>query len=469
MTQTINWYEKEVVNIYDHFRKLKGEEPYLLLCHMLQNFPDLKIAWIDVFLDAQEYMLEGGKVTEVLDFINLYRRTFPGDFETEYEFVETALFPHLIYADDVENIKKHLEIIKSNPVRGCSIIGPNILFQLIFNGYHDLALEYSKAVWKPLSEAKDISGLPEREFCISIYLDELEKRYLQIKRGETINPAIFKGEMEEYGFDEELEVFQVVFRNLSEPFNEEVIKSKIETRSKDLLLSLNIQFIKYMKEEHGMPFLLSERLWNILQKYELFGHEESAEGFFYIPYPILADHVDERYDGIFQLNDVEVFGKVFGLKYAYKFLHVNNLISDYYYGLMNENIHTLENEFIVNSRELLWRMKFIFKWPELFVNDPSELRLFSDTYRYNSDDTVKERLNYFLKMFIISDRIQNEIDTYNAKKHEKKSEDGNYYHDYSTPGLPFVNTTPKTGRNVPCPCGSGKKYKKCCLDKPVNE
>jgi len=21
----------------------------------------------------------------------------------------------------------------------------------------------------------------------------------------------------------------------------------------------------------------------------------------------------------------------------------------------------------------------------------------------------------------------------------------------------------KTGRNEPCPCGSGKKYKKCCL------
>lgn len=28
-----------------------------------------------------------------------------------------------------------------------------------------------------------------------------------------------------------------------------------------------------------------------------------------------------------------------------------------------------------------------------------------------------------------------------------------------------VNTTPKIGRNDPCPCGSGKKYKKCCLAK----
>jgi len=26
-------------------------------------------------------------------------------------------------------------------------------------------------------------------------------------------------------------------------------------------------------------------------------------------------------------------------------------------------------------------------------------------------------------------------------------------------------TVPKTGRNDPCPCGSGKKYKHCCLEK----
>jgi preprotein translocase subunit SecA len=26
---------------------------------------------------------------------------------------------------------------------------------------------------------------------------------------------------------------------------------------------------------------------------------------------------------------------------------------------------------------------------------------------------------------------------------------------------PVVRETPKVGRNEPCPCGSGKKYKKC--------
>jgi preprotein translocase subunit SecA len=34
-----------------------------------------------------------------------------------------------------------------------------------------------------------------------------------------------------------------------------------------------------------------------------------------------------------------------------------------------------------------------------------------------------------------------------------------------TPSVPAapVSKEPKVGRNDPCPCGSGKKFKKCCL------
>ena len=30
------------------------------------------------------------------------------------------------------------------------------------------------------------------------------------------------------------------------------------------------------------------------------------------------------------------------------------------------------------------------------------------------------------------------------------------------PKSPFTRSTPKIGRNDPCICGSGKKFKKCC-------
>jgi len=43
-------------------------------------------------------------------------------------------------------------------------------------------------------------------------------------------------------------------------------------------------------------------------------------------------------------------------------------------------------------------------------------------------------------------------------------EDGVWYFmkGEAVPPKPVVRATPKTGRNDPCPCGSGKKFKKCC-------
>lgn len=37
-----------------------------------------------------------------------------------------------------------------------------------------------------------------------------------------------------------------------------------------------------------------------------------------------------------------------------------------------------------------------------------------------------------------------------------------YFSDGQIQNQPQVRENPKVGRNDPCPCGSGKKYKKCC-------
>jgi uncharacterized protein len=36
-------------------------------------------------------------------------------------------------------------------------------------------------------------------------------------------------------------------------------------------------------------------------------------------------------------------------------------------------------------------------------------------------------------------------------------------HHHHAPVVTYQRGTPKVGRNDACPCGSGKKYKKCCL------
>ncbi len=48
---------------------------------------------------------------------------------------------------------------------------------------------------------------------------------------------------------------------------------------------------------------------------------------------------------------------------------------------------------------------------------------------------------------------------FSDSEYEDESSDDSFY----GPQQPFRREEPKVGRNDPCPCGSGKKYKKCCL------
>ena len=39
--------------------------------------------------------------------------------------------------------------------------------------------------------------------------------------------------------------------------------------------------------------------------------------------------------------------------------------------------------------------------------------------------------------------------------------DHDHDHEHAHARTPYVREEPKIGRNDPCPCGSGKKFKKC--------
>ncbi len=71
------------------------------------------------------------------------------------------------------------------------------------------------------------------------------------------------------------------------------------------------------------------------------------------------------------------------------------------------------------------------------------------------DENYKKQLqNYF--------EIQAELALWEADDDyddwEEVEDDTEYFY---SGDKPFVRTTPKVGRNEPCPCGSGKKYKNC--------
>ncbi|HKC51992.1 MAG TPA: SEC-C metal-binding domain-containing protein [Myxococcota bacterium] len=51
-------------------------------------------------------------------------------------------------------------------------------------------------------------------------------------------------------------------------------------------------------------------------------------------------------------------------------------------------------------------------------------------------------------------------DLEHALEHGHHHHGHDHGHDHEAPA-PYVRESPKVGRNDPCPCGSGKKFKKC--------
>lgn len=43
------------------------------------------------------------------------------------------------------------------------------------------------------------------------------------------------------------------------------------------------------------------------------------------------------------------------------------------------------------------------------------------------------------------------------------------YSAYRSNHLPVRRANRKVGRNEPCPCGSGRKFKNCCMEKEVKD
>lgn len=72
-------------------------------------------------------------------------------------------------------------------------------------------------------------------------------------------------------------------------------------------------------------------------------------------------------------------------------------------------------------------------------------------------DMFKPEESYFKRELLnIFDRYKKITTTWYGYAHKKELSDSR-----NEP----VRVDVKIGRNDPCPCGSGKKYKKCCLNK----
>jgi len=127
-----------------------------------------------------------------------------------------------------------------------------------------------------------------------------------------------------------------------------------------------------------------------------------------------------------------------------------------YYCLINPEVESAEDEFIYLNEGCL-------SLPGLYLRTKRYKDFVVRNYVIRDGELQTEIMSFYYSTDpqalgndgLVAIAVQHEIDHFN----------GLLITDHDVPAPEPVKSGKKVGRNEPCPCGSGKKYKKCCLDK----
>lgn len=446
-----------------YYDELPKSERLAFLMQWLRDHPNSKVDFVELFLDTPEY--NNSDYNALISFRTVFSELRPAAYARQYEFVELKILEHAFFRKDEEQIHKSLEILSANPVSGIDTVVHKTLFQLLFKGYYKDALAFSESVWRPLSRSKKLMFSPEFHFVHLIYLDKLEQQFVRIQKGGTSGWGKFRKEIKSLGFDNSADRLDPIFKALRDGPGLLTAEIPFAENLDETLLKLNIHFLIYMRETYNLPFMLSDSFFNLLQTSDLYKDSKKHESLFYFPYVKLDRHIAGKCDSFFGSNILEIFGKTWGLHYVYEFLYRFKLIDEPWYSLMTQNLACLKRDFMLGFPDKLWQMGFVAQWPGKDI--PGNLAVNEEFFRQLHGlpaESVQKIIRETIPELEGQNRIEDEVKADRIKKGKYRPPVDYISKDSSEP---YYKNTPETGRNDPCPCGSGKKFKKCCMRQGV--
>ncbi len=453
----INWHQLVADEVYAYYDELQENEKFSFFKWLYLNYPETDIDFLDIFEDLRCEMAYETNIVESEEFVEWYSEKFPIEYAERYEFIERDLCDYYLKNNDLDKLRERIAIIEKNPLSGIDTITIRLYYQLIYHGLYQDAVDYAKNISDIIYKSDKIRGRPEAPLMTGIYVDSLQKSYEKYKKTGIANFEDVYKLAEELEFIEHKEVFRIETKALLNPLNTAEILSDFPINLGNRIIELNVHFLKYMYEKYNIPFMLSETFWSVLSSKKLFDKSLESEEHFYFDVITIEKYLENKFDYSLGSNNIEFFGKVWALHYIYEFLEVNNFISADAAKRMKENIQYHRNELINYMNTELWTVNFVFNWPEnhLWLDLKP---IFEITYNKEYVE-VKEIIHQLNEKYPMPKRIEDEIAEAKAK-HEKEKYG---YNTISSNESPYIKKGPDIGRNDPCPCGSGKTCKKCCL------
>ena len=127
------------------------------------------------------------------------------------------------------------------------------------------------------------------------------------------------------------------------------------------------------------------------------------------------------------------------------------------------NVHLINPTIVEAEDEFVYFSEGCLSLPNVFRNTTRYKEFVIKNHRIDEDRLEEEELYFYYS--IDEKEVGNQGLVAIAAQHEMNHFDGKLITDYDVENKPFERDKIKVGRNDKCPCGSGKKFKKCCIGK----
>lgn len=432
---------------YQRYKKLSSEKKNEFLRETVGNpFPDDFFEEYDLsglLINYFEELLRKKEYQEMFTFYESIADNNPWMMQLrEFYYIDKMFVDLCLFQKETSDLNKYLACFKADPVESIDILIP-VLDKLIFYGQIDYALDISQNVYQRVRNSDRLLMRTDEYFSYVILILKFQDIYIKLKNNQPVDQQEVSDDLLKYDYeisdilDEIIQVLGLDYRTIGQS------KLAILNQSDAFLRNLGLLFCVYMYEEKQVNFSASHEFWDFATK-RCFCHD-ARDGDGECQYDNLFRLDEQEFDenisarlGFLSNKTTHGIATVWGMQYLYDFLIARELISKDIHQEALEAIRRMKSEIIGAFREELWCYDFVHSWDRPTSCDATEFEaekdMFAETFDKHYDSASSSLPN---------------------TEHAQNKQPGYYASGTKTTG-------PKVGRNAPCPCGSGKKYKKCC-------
>jgi hypothetical protein len=430
----------------------------------------------EVILEIIDSQVIAKNFDNALKFTALLSEKQPELYMEEFQYFDDFLVDYYCFKRDKQGIRFAFRNFLANPVKGIDMY-LRAFKKLLFYQETEIIDEAASKNYQTIAENENLIGYPEHFLMIQklyLILQEQYEKQNDVFDKNAITELLDKFNLD---FDEEFldNLDNGIFKPQKDASEINDLFQKDRENTFDIILCY---FLRYMHGK-GVAFYLSNfmgsRVIGFLKENKK-AKKLNMNAFFKMNKTRFDEYLGNISGNFVFSNVSEVFAVLWSSVYFYEFLKDFGLIKHETFTSFLDDFNDLKRTCLEAFKNFLWNSNFVHSWPKPECISASDFEEEGALFRANFNEkpdgtyfTTKDILDLagFGKdknsegnadSFIFDNTGEDELD-------ERRDQDFNDVEksDYQHIGIgESVRREKKTGRNAPCPCGSGKKYKKCC-------